>query len=191
MEFGVGIPGTVGGSVFGNAGCFGTEVKDVFRSATVWLPDGVAELGADRLAFGYRTSALQTTLERSVVLAATFGCRDGDPAAIESLMTDLSRRRRSSQPSARSAGSVFRNPPGEVAGRLIDEAGLKGRRRGGATISEKHANFIVNEGGATAADVMALIGEARDAVMARSGVMLHLEIRPLGEGFEEGCEAPP
>ncbi len=185
LEFGVGIPGTVGGSVFGNAGCFGTEMADVLESADVWIAGDVTTLDHQSLGFGYRYSNLRDVAGNPVVVGAVLRCQSGDPETSRRRITDLSRRRRDTQPASRSAGSVFKNPPGDYAGRLIDHAGLKGRKRGKAMISAKHANFIVNEGGAAAADVWALITEAKSAVRERFDVDLELEVRLAGEGFEE------
>ena len=185
LEFGVGIPGTVGGSVFGNAGCFGTEIADVLESADVWIAGDLTTLDNRSFEFGYRYSKLRDVNGNPVVVRAVLRCQSGDPETSRRRITDLSRRRRDTQPASRSAGSVFRNPPGDYAGRLIDRAGLKGRRRGQAAISTKHANFIVNEGGATASDVWALVKDAKAAVRERFNVDLELEVRLIGEGFGE------
>ena len=185
LEFGVGIPGTVGGSVFGNAGCFGTEMADVLESANVWIAGNVTALDARSLEFSYRYSKLHDMQGNPVVVGAVLRCQSGDPETSRRRITHLSRRRRDTQPASRSAGSVFRNPPGDYAGRLIDRAGLKGQRRGRAVISAKHANFIVNKGGATASDVWSLIKDAKAAVRERFNIDLELEVRLAGEGFEE------
>lgn len=183
LEFGVGIPGSVGGSVFGNAGCFGTEIADVLESADVWMTGDVLTLDNESLEFDYRSSKLRQMAENPVVVGAILRHRSGDPDAAGDRITDLSRRRRASQPASRSAGSVFKNPRGEHAGRLIDRAGLKGRKRGQAVISTKHANFIVNEGGATASDVWGLVEDIRAVVRNRFSIDLELEIQLAGEGF--------
>ncbi len=185
LEFGVGIPGTLGGSIFGNAGCFGVEIKDVLVQAEVWR-DGIGETYANAdLDFAYRASALQKMHGGPVVLEAVLEGTADEPDAVRGRMTALTRRRRASQPAERSAGSIFRNPPGDHAGRLVDEAGLKGAENGDARISDQHANFIVNRGNATAAEIVALIDRARAAVAANSGVELEVEIRFIGEGFGE------
>ncbi|MCY4109415.1 MAG: UDP-N-acetylmuramate dehydrogenase [Chloroflexi bacterium] len=183
LEFGVGIPGTVGGSVFGNAGCFGTEMADILESADVWTAGDLTTMDNQSLQFGYRYSKLRHTDGNPVVVSAILRRRSGDAETSRRRITDLSRRRRETQPAARSAGSVFKNPPGDYAGSLIDRAGLKGRRRGRAVISTKHANFIVNEGGATASDVWTLIEDAKAAVRELFNVDLELEVRLVGEGF--------
>ena len=185
LEFGVGIPGTVGGSVFGNAGCFGAEMADVLESADVWIAGDLTILDNQSLEFGYRYSKLRDVDGNPVVVSAILRCQSGDPETSRRRITDLSRRRRDTQPASRSAGSVFRNPPGDYAGRLIDRAGLKGHRRGQAVISDKHANFIINHGGATASDVWTLVKDAKAAVRERFNIDLELEVRLAGEGFEE------
>lgn len=183
LEFGVGIPGTLGGSIFGNAGCFGVEIKDVLVQTEIWTGGDHETYFNDDLEFAYRRSNLQTMPGSPVVLEAVMQATEDKPDAIRQRMTELSRRRRDSQPAERSAGSIFRNPPGDHAGRLVDESGLKGTRNGDAQISELHANFIVNRGNATAAEIAGLIDQTRAAVVANSGVELEIEIRFIGEGF--------
>ena len=183
LEFGVGIPGTLGASVFGNAGCFGAEIKDVLIEADIWNQGARRTFTNTELDFAYRTSALQSLPGAPVVLEAVLLGTPDDPGSINNRMTELSRQRRDTQPAEPSAGSIFRNPPGDHAGRLIDAAGLKGARSGAAQISERHANFIINRGGATAADVMNLIERARAAVASEFDVQLQTEIRLIGEGF--------
>lgn len=198
LEFGLAIPGTVGGAVWANAGAHDADVAGVLESATVLLADGTERtLGPAELRFGYRDSRLKHPTEADapgiqaeVVLAARFRLRPADPATIRARLDEIRAWRREHQPIGQpSAGSVFRNPPdGPPAGRLIDEAGLKGRRVGGATISEKHANFIVTERGATAADVRLLAELARAEVERRTGIRLELEIVFLGDwtGWQPG-----
>jgi UDP-N-acetylmuramate dehydrogenase len=183
LEFGVGIPGSLGGSVFGNAGCFGVEIKDVLIEAHIWHAGAQSRLSNADLDFAYRRSALQSHSGTPVVLEALLQATADDPDAIRARMTDLSRQRRATQPARPSAGSIFRNPPGDPAGRLLDAAGLKATRSGNAQISDQHANFIVNIGGATAADVAALIQRARTAVADQFNIQLETEIRFIGEGF--------
>jgi len=183
LEFGAGVPGTVGGSVFGNAGAFGTEVKDRLISAEAIDPEGSPhQLMAADCHFAYRDSAFKSGPARGwVITRATFSVQPGDPAAIRERIKQVQKHRRDTQPiDKRSLGSTFKNPPGDSAGRLIEAAGLKGRRIGGAQISPKHANFIVNVGGATADDVLALVAEMRDAVRERFGIELEPEIRIVG-----------
>jgi len=185
LEFGAGVPGTVGGSVFGNAGAFGTEIKDRLISADAIDPAGsVHSLTAADCQFAYRDSAFKSGPARGFIITrATFSVQPGDPAAIRDCIKQVQKHRRDTQPiDKRSLGSTFKNPPGDSAGRLIDAAGFKGRRIGGAQVSPKHANFIVNMGGATADDVLALVAEMRDAVRQRFGIELEPEIRIVGAG---------
>jgi UDP-N-acetylmuramate dehydrogenase len=183
LEFGIGIPGTCGASVRGNAGAFGTEVRDVMVDCDVLDPAGEQHtLDAAGCGFAYRRSRLMDELAGHVVVAARFRVHPDDPAAVRARTEAITARRKAAQPwGTRSLGSVFKNPPDDHAGRLIEAAGLKGRRVGGAEISVKHANFILNVDRATAADVLALAGLAHDTVLARFGVDLEREIVCIGE----------
>ena len=183
LEWASGIPGTVGGAVFGNAGAWGSDVASTLEQATILEPDGCATIWpAARLEYGYRTSILKRTAARSaVVLEAKFAVHSGNEEALRARVAEISVQRKARQPLGSSCGSVFRNPPGDYAGRLIEAAGQKGREIGRAQISPKHANFIVNLGGATAADVRALIDLARQEVQEQFGVTLELEVELLGE----------
>jgi UDP-N-acetylmuramate dehydrogenase len=185
-----GFPSTVGGGVFMNAGCYGTEIRDVLRSARLVERDGARRrVSPEELEPGYRSTNLARS--RAIVVRALFELRPGDPAALLARIDELNARRWSALPSGvANAGSVFRNPPGDYAGRLLEAAGLKGRRQGGAAVSERHANVIVNLGGATAADVLALMRAGRDAVAARFGVELEPELvllGPLAARWREGA----
>jgi UDP-N-acetylmuramate dehydrogenase len=182
LEFGLAIPGTVGGAVWANAGAHGAEVAGVLESVTVLRADGseVTEPAA-ALSLTYRDSRLKDPAG-DLILTATFRLAPVDPAAMKARLEDIRRWRREHQPlSLPSAGSIFRNPPGDSAGRLIDACGLRGARLGGAVISEKHANFVVNEGGATASDVRRLAERARAAVATRFGVDLAFEVQFVGD----------
>ena len=183
LEFGIGIPGTCGASVRGNAGAFGAEMKDVLVDCTVLAPDGSRRtLSTAECGFAYRESVLKHDLLGHVVVAARLRVHADDAAAVRARTDEITRQRKAGQPwGVRSLGSVFKNPPGDHAGRLVEAAGLKGRRAGGAQISTKHANFIVNTGGATAADVLSLVATAHDTVLERFGVELEREIVVLGE----------
>ena len=182
IEAGVGIPGSVGASVVTNAGAHGWSMADSVESVLVLEPDGTERrIEARALGFGYRTSALKGDPDR-VVLHATLRVAREEPAAIAARMAGFAEHRRTTQPAAPSVGSMFKNPPGDHAGRLIEAAGLKGAHAGGARISPIHANFFVNEGGATSRDVHALIARAKGAVLQRFGIALELEIEPLGLG---------
>ncbi|MCW8086939.1 UDP-N-acetylmuramate dehydrogenase [Sabulicella glaciei] len=178
LEFLCGIPGSVGGAVAMNAGAYGTEVKDVLDWAEVATARGVERLPAAAFRFDYRHATLP---ERGVVVRARFRAAPGDAAAIAARMAEIRSAREASQPvRARTGGSTFRNPEGAKAWALIDAAGCRGLRRGGAMVSEKHANFLVNTGGATAAEIEGLGEAVRERVLAHSGVPLHWEIRRIG-----------
>jgi UDP-N-acetylmuramate dehydrogenase len=187
LEFGLAIPGTVGGAVWANAGAHGSDVAAVLESATLLRADGiVAGETVEALGLSYRDSRLKRSgglgAAADVVLEATFRLEFGDPAAITARLDEIRTWRREHQPlSQPSAGSVFRNPAGDSAGRLIDECGLKGRRLGGAQVSDKHANFIVNAGAATASDIRALADEVRSQVSRRFGVELEYEVQFVGD----------
>jgi UDP-N-acetylmuramate dehydrogenase len=183
LEFAVGIPGTVGGAVFMNAGAYGSEIGNVVRTVVVLRPgDLVTEtLPVEDLGFGYRASRPQR--EGLIVLSACFGLQRDDPVTIRAREGDFEVRRRLKQPSLPSAGSIFKRPEGHFAGALIDLAGCRGRRVGDAQVSEVHAGFIVNLGKATARDVLALIDEVGEAVEAGSGIRLKTEIKIVGEDF--------
>ena len=178
LEFAHGIPGSVGGGVCMNAGAYGGEMAQVIDSVTVLFPDeGIKTLSCADMAFGYRHSLLMEH-PGAVVLHAEFALEKDDSAAIRSRMDDLMSRRRASQPlEYPSAGSTFKRPEGYFAGRLIEEAGCKGMTVGGAQVSEKHAGFVINVGGATCADVLALMAEVQRRVKERSGVTLEPEVR--------------
>jgi UDP-N-acetylmuramate dehydrogenase len=182
LEFAAGVPGTVGGSVFGNAGAFGGEVKDRLTGVEAIDPQGRRQsLAADDCAFAYRQSAFKTTKGGWVIVAATFRTDTDSPQTVRARLLEVQKHRRATQPiEQRSLGSTFKNPPGDSAGRLIDAGGLKGMRIGDAQISPKHANFIVNRGGATADDVLALMAEMRNRVFERFGIELEPEIRVIG-----------
>ena len=182
LEFGTSIPGTLGGAVWANAGAHGGEMREVVASVAAWEParDRVSAIDADACAFAYRESRFKHGAE--VVLSATLTLRHGEPAAIAARVAANQAERIASQPLAeQNAGSVFRNPPGDYAGRLIEAAGLKGLRIGGAAVSERHANFIVTERGASAADVRALGDRVRAKVAAHMGVTLAYEIEFVGD----------
>ncbi|MDD9827976.1 MAG: UDP-N-acetylmuramate dehydrogenase [Deltaproteobacteria bacterium] len=177
LEFGAGIPGSIGGWIAMNAGIPGREVKDVVRELEVMSPGGrrLRRIGAERLRFRYR--GLAGLAPGSLVVSALLAVRPAGKQEVRAETARLLAQRAASQPLDQpSCGSIFKNPQRGSAGRLIEAAGLKGARRGGARISERHANFIVNEGGASAADVLALIGQARAQVRLRTGVQLEPEV---------------
>ena len=183
MTWACGIPGTVGGGVVQNAGAHGRSMADVLQSVTVLdEQDTTRRIPAKELELVYRGSILKKgTARASVILSAEMALQRGDPAELTALMAEYNAWRRKHQPVGANCGSVFKNPPGDYAGRLIEAAGLKGERAGGAEISSLHANFIVNTGGATADEVMALIEQTRDKVLRQFGVTLELEIELVGE----------
>ena len=180
LEFACGIPGSVGGACFMNAGAYGGCIADVLKCVRVVTPDGsVDTIDAADLDLGYRRSRVAS--DGLVVLSATFDLEKGDPEKIRATMDDLMRQREEKQPlELPSAGSTFKRPEGYFAGKLIMDAGLQGYRVGGAEVSRKHAGFVVNVGGATAADVHAVIEHVQDEVERQFGVRLQPEVRFLG-----------
>ncbi len=184
LEFYVGIPGSVGGAVRMNAGGHGRETAEVLRRAWVLdlldaeAPPTALEREVGDLELDYRHSNLRPS---EVVTAAEFTVTQDDPAACEARVAEIVRWRREHQPGGQNAGSVFRNPPGDSAGRLIDAAGLKGLRVGGAVVSEKHANFFQADAGATARDVLDLVAEVQRRVAKASGVELVPELHVVGD----------
>lgn len=179
-----GVPGTIGGAVFGNAGCYGGDIAGILERVTLLIDGVVAEWPASRMGYGYRTSALKASAgggSPPLILAATFRLTRADPAALQAEMARIATERKGKTPWGSSCGSVFKNPPGDSAGRLIEAAGLKGRRVGGAEISPKHANYIVNVDNATSHDVLSLIAIARETVLHQFGIELELEVRVVGK----------
>jgi UDP-N-acetylmuramate dehydrogenase len=177
LEFAHGIPGSVGGGIFMNAGAYGRDLNDTLVSVKVMTGDGeIKELTKDEAKLGYRTSRFTESGE--IILSGTFHLKVYPRIPIRTMMEEYKRRRIEKQPLDQpSAGSTFKRPEGNFAGKLIEDAGLKGFKVGGASVSEKHAGFIVNSDNATAADVQALIEAVRDKVFKNSGVMLEPEIR--------------
>ena len=183
LEFAIGVPGTVGGAVYQNAGCWGREVSQVLISAEVFQAgSGPESWPASGLGLGYRTSSLREgDLRGSLVTGAWFQLAPGDGKAARIEMKRLTDERRVTQPiDGKNCGSVFKNPPGDSAGRLVEEAGMKGVWDGGAQVSDLHANFILNQGGASAADVDRLIRRIQAAVRDRIGVELEPEVERVG-----------
>ena len=184
FEFAIGVPGTVGGAVYQNAGCWGKELREVLIEARGFQPGADQRTWSPKdLQLGYRTSALRDgPLHGSLVIDATIKLERGDGEEAKRLMAKLTNERNQTQPiKTKNCGSVFVNPPGDSAGRLVQAAGLKGARQGAAVISQLHGNFIVNEGGATAADVAKLINHARAEVMRRFGIELVPEVELVGK----------
>ncbi|HEY0604551.1 MAG TPA: UDP-N-acetylmuramate dehydrogenase [Herpetosiphonaceae bacterium] len=194
-----GLPGTIGGAVFGNAGCYGDDMAHDLIRAWVLRDGNVEEWTAAQFEYGYRTSALKRealtpnpspvatgegsigTGLPSVILSAEIRLHRDDPARLAVEMAAIAESRKSKTPSGSSCGSVFKNPEGTTSGKLLDQAGLKGTRVGNAIVSEKHANYIVNLGGATAGDVLRLTEVMRERVLAEFGIELELEVQVVGE----------
>lgn len=183
LTWACGIPGTVGGGVVQNAGAHGGCMADVLQSATIVNEHNFTRrIPAGELALVYRGSIFKKGAGQSwVILSAEMALWRGDAAELGACIAEYDAWRRANQPVGASCGSVFRNPPGDYAARLIEAAGLKGERAGGAEISSRHANFFVNTGGATATDVMTLIDRARHEVKLQFGVAMELEIELVGE----------
>ena len=180
LEFASGIPGTVGGGVVMNAGAYGQEIRDVLKKVTVCTKEGdLQEVPAEMLSLSYRRSIIP---EREwIVLSAVFSLKEDDPAKIRSRMEELTSRRKEKQPlEYASAGSTFKRPEGHFAGKLIEEAGLRGFAVGGAMVSEKHCGFVINTGDATADEIYRLIRLVQEKVRESSGILLEPEVKLLG-----------
>jgi len=203
MQWAEGLPGTIGGAVFGNAGCYGGDIATVLKRAWLLVGDDIEEWPVERFAYGYRMSVLKRTKDERpmtkrpsaqhdtfvlrpssfvspIVLAAEFNIQRADPRELAAQMERTATERKGKTPVGSSCGSVFKNPPRESAGRLLEAAGLKGTRVGGAEIAQKHANYIVNLGGASSDDVLGLIEIARERVFKEFGIALELEVQIIG-----------
>lgn len=181
LAFAAGIPGSVGGGLVMNAGAYGGEMKQVVEQVQILMPDGTLKTySKDEMEFGYRTSILKTN--GGVAVGAVFSLQKEDPVEIAAQMADFANRRRSKQPlEYPSAGSTFKRPEGYFAGKLISDAGLRGFTIGGAQVSDKHAGFVINKNGASAADVRAVIEAVQQKVMETAGVRLEREVIFLGD----------
>lgn len=181
LEWAEGIPGTVGGAVFGNAGCYGNDISGLIQRISILIGNVIEQWPVARMVYGYRRSILKDGDVQfaavPLILSADLRLRQGDPAVLAATMARIAAERKSKTPWGSSCGSVFKNPPGYSAGQLIDRAGLKGTRLGNAEISHRHANYIVNRGGATSADVLGLIAIAQETVRSKFGVTMELEVR--------------
>lgn len=188
LEFAAGIPGSVGGALVMNAGAYGGEMRQVVRQARVLTADGQERVvSLEELDLSYRHSSIRPN--GWTVLEVTYQLEPGDPEVIRATMDDLAARRREKQPlEFPSAGSTFKRPVGYFAAQLIDKAGLKGFTVGGAQVSEKHAGFVINRGGATAADVMALCHAVKEKIRSQVGVELEMEVERIGG---RTCHFPP
>jgi UDP-N-acetylmuramate dehydrogenase len=203
LEWAEGLPGTIGGAVFGNAGCYGGDIASALARAWLLVDGETVEWPVERFAYGYRTSALKQTKDERrktkddhaganssvlhpsssvspIIVAAEFDVARADPRDLAERMRRSAAERKSKTPVGSSCGSVFKNPPGDSAGRLLEAAGLKGTRVGGAEFSWKHANYIVNQGGASSEDVLRLIEIARERVSRAFAIELELEIQIVG-----------
>ncbi|WAC59333.1 UDP-N-acetylmuramate dehydrogenase [Brevundimonas sp. SL130] len=184
LEFYAGVPGTIGGAVIMNAGCYGSETADVIATATVMDRKGKTSLiGGEDFAYSYRHSALQDA--GVIVLSALYETEQGDPAAIKARITEITSRRETTQPiREKTGGSTFKNPPGHSSWKLVDEAGWRGKLHaetgGGAMFSDLHSNFMINPGEATAADIEGLGEAVRADVLLKTGVQLDWEIKRIG-----------
>ena len=184
LEFAWGIPGTVGGAVFMNAGAYGGEMKDVVYSVNHLTPEGeTGRTEKEDLAFGYRTSVYRTN--KAIITGVTLKLKKDNPDDIRARMDDYLGRRSSKQPlQYPSAGSFFKRPAGHFAGKLIQDAGLRGARVGGAQVSEKHCGFVINRGGATPRDIIDLMHLVQNTVFDQTGILLEPEVRIIGEPEE-------
>jgi UDP-N-acetylmuramate dehydrogenase len=185
LEWASSIPGTVGGAVVNNAGAFGSNVAERLVVAEILHPIGEelqrSEWSVGHFNYEYRTSVIKTGEKPAVVLSTTFQLAKSTPEFVKQKITSIAEKRQASQPQGASLGSMFKNPPGDYSGRLIEESGLKGTSVGDAVISDVHANFFINRGNATAADIAGLIALVRDRVADRFGVELELEIQFIGD----------
>ncbi len=177
LEFAFGIPGTIGGGVYMNAGAYGGEIKDTIVSCDYMTPDGkILTMSKDQMNLGYRTSIFNSN--NCIILSAVFSLKHGKKEEIKEKMNDFLSRRKDKQPlEFPSAGSTFKRPEGHFAGALIEASGLKGYSIGGAQVSEKHAGFVINKGDATARDVLDLVEHIKKKVLEDSGVMLEPEVK--------------
>ena len=182
FEWAASLPGSLGGALYGNAGAFDGEMAgNLISIELVDRLNGRQVLPVEKMEYGYRTSVLKREHSHALILSAQLALRHGDPQAIRTKMEQFSERRRLTQPPGANMGSMFKNPPGEKAGRLIEAAGLKGKRIGNAEISTQHANFFINHGQTPAADMKALIELAQTTVARQFGINLELEVELMGE----------
>jgi UDP-N-acetylmuramate dehydrogenase len=182
FEWAAGIPGSLGGALYGNAGAFDGDIAgNLITLELIHRQHGRQVWTAEKMEYGYRTSVLKREHSPAIILSADLGLSHGNPQVIQAKMEQFSQRRHNTQPAGASLGSMFKNPPGEKAARLIEATGLKGRRIGNAEISFQHANFFINHGQTRAEDIKALIELARNSVAEKFGINLELEIEFVGE----------
>lgn len=182
LEWAATVPGSVGGAVYGNAGAHGSDMQKSLLLAEILHPEsGKQEWPVDRMEYAYRSSALKRQNLQACVLSARLKLVQSTPDEVKARMEKFSEQRRSTQPPGATLGSMFKNPPGDYAGRLIEATGLKGARAGDAEISPIHANFFVNQGAASAADIYTLIHTAQEKVLDQFGICLELEVEQIGD----------
>jgi UDP-N-acetylmuramate dehydrogenase len=182
MEWATGIPGTVGGAVYGNAGAHGRDVAGILQMAEILHQDiGRSQWTVEQMGYSYRSSTLKREVNHAVILSAHFRFIQSTLEVVKLQVEEFSNKRKETQPPGASMGSMFKNPPGDYAGRLIELAGLKGTRIGGAEISPVHANFFICDAGTKARDIHALIQLAQNEVFDQFGVILELEIELVGD----------
>jgi UDP-N-acetylmuramate dehydrogenase len=181
LEWAATVPGTVGGAVYGNAGAFGSDMSNNLISADVLTKNGRQLLSVEQMEYGYRTSILKRDEIKAIVLSATLRLKNSSKEEVSAKINEFSERRKAAQPPGASMGSMFKNPAGDHAGRLIEAAGLKGTRIGNAEISTKHGNFFINHGETKAEDILALIHLVQKTVREKYGVELELEVELVGD----------
>jgi len=181
LEWAATVPGTVGGAVYGNAGAFGGDIAGNLIVAELLTGRGREVWPVEKMEYGYRTSALKRDAGTAIILSAEFALKNATVAEVSAKISQFSERRKATQPPGASMGSMFKNPPGDHAGRLIEAAGLKGTRVGNAEISPVHGNFFVNHGETKASDIRALIELAQKTVLEKLGIELELEVELIGE----------
>jgi len=181
LEWAATVPGTVGGAVYGNAGAFGSDMTENLIWAEVLTHSGREKLSVEQMGYGYRTSILKRGEKKAIVLSAMLRLKNSSNEEVSVKISEFSERRKSTQPPGASMGSMFKNPAGDHAGRLIEAAGLKGTRIGNAEISTKHGNFFINHGEAKAEDILALIHLVQKTVREKYGVELELEVELVGD----------
>lgn len=182
FEWAASVPGSLGGAVYGNAGAFGEDIAgNLISLELIHRQDGRQVWPVEKMDYGYRTSMLKRDRPPVLILSVELALSHSNPQAIQAKMEQFSERRRNTQPPGASMGSMFKNPPDDKAGRLIEAAGLKGRRIGNAEISTQHANFFINHGQTRAEDMRALIDLARNTVSEKFGIKLELEVEIIGE----------
>jgi UDP-N-acetylmuramate dehydrogenase len=181
LEWAAAVPGTIGGAVYGNAGAFGGDMAGNLLAAELLTMSGRERWQVEKMEYGYRTSILKRQNSKTVVLSAELRLEHSSKEAVHARISEISKRRKATQPPGASMGSMFKNPPGDFAGRLIEAAGLKGTRIGNAEVSQTHANFFINRGQTSAQDIRALVNLVQKNVAEKLGINLELEIEFIGE----------